>query len=95
MSGLGPSGLRVIRTTAAALDDMQLDAYRATIQEQFPRDLMKLRVEQATVHRRAGAEAAYRYLNRQAPKLEGDWTGIAPGNPMVSGIFKQYVRKEE
>ena len=95
MSGLGPSGLRVIRSTARALDGMELDAYRASIREQFPPDLMKLRVEQATVHRRAGAEAAYRYLNRQAPKMEGDWTGIVPGNPMVAGIFKQYLRKEQ
>jgi hypothetical protein len=87
--------LRVIRITPMAPDNCELAAYRARIQEQFPRVLMKLRVEQATVNRRAGAEAAYRYLNRQAPKLEGDWTGIAPGNPMVTGIFKQYLGKEK
>lgn len=94
MSGLGAAGLRVIRTTAAALDDMQLDAYRAAILERFPRDLMRLRVEQATVHRRPGVEAAFRYLNHQAPKNEGwDWTWIAPGNPALAEIFGKYLEK--
>lgn len=93
---LGSNALRVIRSTATALDAMTLEAYRKRIREEFPRETMKLRVEQATVHRRPGVEAAYRYLNRQAPKREGwDWTGIAPGNPDVAKVFRRYLRKKE
>lgn len=96
MSGLGPSGLRVIRTTATALDDMTLEAYRNRVRERYPRDLMKLRVEQNTVHRRPGVEAAYRYLNRQAPRNEEwDWTGIAPGNSNTKKILSRYKNNTE
>jgi hypothetical protein len=75
---------------------MTLDAYRAAIAERYPRDLMKLRVEEGTVHRRPGVEAAFRYLNHQAPKREEwDWTGLAPGNPRIARIFKRYLGREK
>jgi len=94
VSGLGPAGLRIIQSTATVLGNMSFESYRAGIAEKYPRNLMKLRVSEGTVHRRPGVEAAFRYLNKDAPKKEEwDWTGIAPGNPNLKTILKQCVER--